>query len=83
MKATIEISMYSLTDNYKQVVLDFIYKLRTNQEIEVVTNGLSTQIFGEYDLILKVLSADMKSVLEQFPTVFVLKVGRGILKFED
>lgn len=81
MKATIEISLYALTENYVPIVLDFIAKIKENKELEVVTNGLSTQIFGDYATIMNILTEDMKFVLEQVPSVFVLKIGKGILKY--
>jgi uncharacterized protein YqgV (UPF0045/DUF77 family) len=83
MQATIEISMYALHDSYKQSVLDFIANIKQNIEIEVVTNGLSTQIFGDYDQLMNLLSHEMKYFLELHPTVFLLKIGKGILKFEN
>lgn len=81
MNATIEISLYALTENYVPIVLDFIAKIKENKELEVVTNGLSTQIFGDYATIMNILTEDMKFVLEQVPSVFVLKIGKGILKY--
>ncbi|TAG54511.1 MAG: hypothetical protein EAZ27_08865 [Cytophagales bacterium] len=81
MNATIEISLYALTENYVQIVLDFIAKIKENKELEFVTNGLSTQIFGDYATIMNILTEDMKFVLEQVPSVFVLKIGKGILKY--
>ncbi len=75
MIATVEISMYSLTDAYAENVIDFIQRVRKNKEIRVEVNGLSTQLFGEYDLLMEVLKEEMKSSFEQGKAVFLLKVA--------
>lgn len=83
MQATIEISMYPLNENYKEIVLAFIANISQIKDIEVVTNGMSTQIFGDYEVIISILSKEMKEVFEHYPTVFLLKIGRGILKYGE
>ena len=75
MIATIEISMYSLTDAYEQKVIDFIQRIKQNRNIRVEVNGLSTQLFGEYDLLMEVLKNEMKTVFESGKAVFVLKLA--------
>jgi uncharacterized protein YqgV (UPF0045/DUF77 family) len=82
MDATVEISLYALHDDYVSTVLQFIDALKKYDGLTVETNGLSTQIFGDYDLIMQtVLAREMKSVFERCPAVFVLKLGRGILRY--
>lgn len=83
MKATVEISLYPLTEKYEQVVIDFILQLKENSALTVETNGLSTQIFGDYNEVMKILNSKMKDFLEQHHAVFVLKVAKGELKKED
>ena len=83
MQATVEISLYPLTENYSQVVTNFILQLKTNPSIKVETNGLSTQIFGDYDAIMALLSKDMKKLLEEQKAVFVLKLAKGELTKEN
>jgi uncharacterized protein YqgV (UPF0045/DUF77 family) len=84
MDATVEISLYALQDKYKHTVLQFIEALHRHTGLTIETNGLSTQIFGDYDLIMQtVLAPEMKQVLLQAPAVFVLKLGRGILRYPE
>lgn len=83
MQATCEISMYSLSNDYKQHIIDFILKLRTHKNILIETNGLSTQLIGDYDVILDLLRGEMKDVLENGKAVFVLKLAQGELTKED
>lgn len=81
MKATIEISLYPLDASYEEKVLAFLEGLKSYEEIEVITNGLSTQIFGDYDQLMGLMTQEMKAILEEYPAIFVLKLGKGILKF--
>ncbi|HEX8517330.1 MAG TPA: protein kinase interacting protein [Bacteroidia bacterium] len=75
MKATVEISMYALEDAYEQKVIDFIQRIKHNKNIRVEVNGLSTQLFGEYEELMTVLKDEMKSVFENGKAVFVLKLA--------
>lgn len=83
MKATIEISMYPLSDDYIQRVLDFLETLNQHDNITVETNGLSTQIFGDYDDLIDILKMEIFKVLTAQDAIFVLKIGKGILKYQE
>ena len=82
MIATIEISMYALSNDYEQRVIDFIQRVKQNTAIRVEVNGLSTQLFGDYDLLVQVLKQEMLRDLEFGKTVFILKIGPGELTKE-
>lgn len=82
MQATIEISMYPLSDDYIQRVLDFLENLKKHHNITIETNGLSTQIFGDYHELLDILKLEMFEVFLDQNAIFVLKIGKGTLKFE-
>ena len=75
MIATIEVSMYALTDGYEQKVIDFIQRVKQNKDIRVEVNGLSTQLFGEYDLLMEVLKKEMQYDFENGKAVFLLKLA--------
>lgn len=79
MIATIEISMYALSDDYAQRIIAFIQRVKQNRNIRVEVNGLSTQLFGEYDLLMKILKEEMQHDLENGRSVFLLKIGPGEL----
>ena len=64
MKVTLEITMYPLTDGYKEAVKDFLRRLNKCENIEVITNGVSTQVFGEYDAVMKAYSDSLKPSME-------------------
>lgn len=82
MIATVEISMYSLTDGYEQKVIDFIQRIKQNKNIRVEVNGLSTQLFGEYDLLMQVLKNEMQHDFETGKVVFIMKIAGSELTKE-
>lgn len=49
-------------------------------EIEAQTNGMSTQIFGEYDVVMKILNEEIKVSFEKPYSVFVMKVVNADLR---
>ena len=74
MYISVELSFYPLKDEYKPAILDFIDKLKQETSIEVISNRISTQIFGHYDEVMAVLNRLMRWSFEQFGTcVFVAK----------
>ncbi|HSH66650.1 MAG TPA: hypothetical protein VLB84_12875 [Bacteroidia bacterium] len=82
MIATIEISMYALSNNYEERVIDFIQRVKQNPSVRVEVNGLSTQLFGDYDVLMQLLKKEMFVDLENGKSVFVLKIGPGELSKE-
>jgi uncharacterized protein YqgV (UPF0045/DUF77 family) len=75
MIASIEISMYPLAEKYKQKIFDFVLRIKKNKNIRVEVNGMSTQIFGEYELLMDVLKKEMKLEFENGKVMFLLKIG--------
>ena len=74
MKATAEISLYPLHENYEEVIIEYILKLREYQGLRVETNGMSTQIFGEYDTLMAALTTENKAVFESGKAVLMIKL---------
>lgn len=74
MRITIELSLYPLTENYVAPIRDFIARLKTYQELEVVTNATSTQIVGEHSYVFEVLSKETAITFASGQNVFVMKV---------
>jgi uncharacterized protein YqgV (UPF0045/DUF77 family) len=71
MKVTLEITMYPLTDGYKEAVKDFLRRLNRYENIQVITNGVSTQVFGEYDDVMKAYTESLKPSMESGITIAV------------
>ena len=79
MRAAVEISMYPLTGEYRPPIQAFIDRLNTHSGIVVRTNSLSTQIWGELDAVMTLLSREIERAAAGLPQlVFVLKVLPGL-----
>lgn len=81
MKISVEISKYPLTEaDYVSAIQDFIDRVNTHSGIRVVTNLMSTQLFGDYDTVMNVLNKELKTSFEKHGTsVFVCKFIPGDL----
>ena len=78
MKISVEISMYPLRDEFLPVIAGFIEQLNQDQQVEVKTNSMSTQLFGEYDQVMALLQASIKESFERFnKVVFATKFLHG------
>ncbi|HPI36881.1 MAG TPA: YkoF family thiamine/hydroxymethylpyrimidine-binding protein [Ignavibacteriaceae bacterium] len=80
MKASVEISLYPLNENYKEIIKNFIEEInRKNSNLKIETNLMSTQIFGDYDEVFSLLKTGMKEVFEKHPAIFVMKfIGKDL-----
>lgn len=75
MKISVEISYYPLHGNdFVEPIKAFIDRLNAHAEIEAITNGISTQVFGEYDDVMKILHEEIRVSFENPYSVFVMKV---------
>lgn len=75
MHIGVEISLYPLNADYIPPIRDFIARLNGDARLRVVTNAMSTQVFGDYDVVLPLLQAEMKRTLAtNAKAVFVMKV---------
>ena len=52
--------MYPLDQNYEPPIIDFIKRLNRHATLQIKTNTMSTQIFGEYDTVMSALSQEIK-----------------------
>ncbi len=79
MKISIELSLYPLAmDNFKDEIWAFIKRLRQVDGLTVVTNGMSTQVFGDYDLAVSNVMHEIKQVHSTTSAaVFVCKFING------
>jgi len=74
MELSVELSFYPLQDQYKKPILVLIEALKQESSIDVISNRMSTQLFGEYDSVMMVLNRLMKASFEQYGSaVFVAK----------
>lgn len=75
MKISLELSLYPLDKNYGTTILDFIQRLKKYPQLELTTNTMSSQVFGEYDEIMPIIQREVKaSFLEDKDMVVVMKM---------
>lgn len=79
MRAAVEISMYPLTAGYRTMIRAFIDRLKSDPELVVRSNTLSTQLWGDLEHLMLVLTREMRfSADAGTQLVFVFKVLPGI-----
>lgn len=78
MEASVDISYYPLSENYRSIIIDFVGQVRQNYpSLRIESNGLSTQLFGEYDVIMGVFQNEVKQFLKANKSVFIVKLAAG------
>ncbi|MCH8866931.1 MAG: hypothetical protein IID58_08780 [Proteobacteria bacterium] len=74
MELSVDISKYPLADDYIPAIKDFIERLHAIEGLSVVVNTMSTQVFGDYDLVMNSLKEEIRRSYEQFgKAIFVCK----------
>ena len=63
MKISVELTLTPLQDNFEEPIINFIKKLRASG-ITVLENPLSTQVYGEYDTVMELLTKEIKEAFE-------------------
>ena len=80
MDVSVEVSMYLLKDEYIPAIQSFIDRVNTYPELHVLTNTMSTQLFGEFDFLMDVMRDEMRRSYETFGrAIFVCKFIQGDL----
>ena len=75
MQVAVDISLYPLDKDIIPPILDVIDRLRSSPGLDVVTNPMSTQIRGDYDDVMTMLTRELKTTFEDLPkAVFVIKI---------
>ena len=81
MVCSVEISMYPLKEDFRPSIIAFIKNLRKYSFLKVDTNGMSTQVFGEYKRVMNAINTEMENTyLNENSVVFNLKVINSYLK---
>tara|TARA_Y200000002_G_scaffold357187_1_gene339530 strand:- start:406 stop:666 length:261 start_codon:yes stop_codon:yes gene_type:complete len=77
MKTSIEITLMPLDNNYKKIIKEFIQSLRS-MKFKIIETPLSTQIYGDFDLIMSSLLTEIKTTFEKAEGVMInLKIVKG------
>ena len=75
MDIGVEISLYPLDADFIPPIQDFIDRVNAHGGLKVVTNSLSTQIFGPYRDVMALLEQELRPPFERGgKAVFVMKI---------
>jgi uncharacterized protein YqgV (UPF0045/DUF77 family) len=75
MDIGVEISLYPLHADFIPPIQQFIDRLNAVAGLRVITNSMSTQVFGDYDLVMGALLRELRQTfIENDKAVFVMKV---------
>jgi uncharacterized protein YqgV (UPF0045/DUF77 family) len=75
MDIGVEISLYPLHQEYIPPIQDFIDRLNADRRLRVVTNSMSTQVFGDYDAVMQALTRELRPTFaDNDKAVFVMKI---------
>lgn len=74
MEIAVEISLYPLDAQYLPPIQDFIDRVAARPGLRVMTNNLSTQVYGDHDRIFEMLREETRASFERGgKAVFVAK----------
>jgi len=78
MKISVDISLYPLQENYRDLITNFVKHIENMPNTTVTANAMSTTLFGDYQDIMPVLKQAMQNALKEVPqSVFVIKLSGG------
>lgn len=63
MNVSVELTLSPLQDDFEPIIIQFIKKLRASG-LTVLENPLSTQVYGEYDEVMKLLTSEIKEAFK-------------------
>ena len=74
MQVMVELSLYPLVNEYISPIQDFIDRLNSYSDLAVSTSSTSTQVTGDYSVVMKVLGEEMQKTHEEVgQAIFVAK----------
>ena len=75
MNIAVEISLYPLNADFIPPIQSFIDRLNAHPRLRIVTNDMSTQVFGEFDDVMPAVTAEIRRSFEgNALSVFAMKV---------
>ena len=64
MKLVAELSLYPLQSDFETPILEFIHSLANQPGLELVTNQMSTQVSGEFDVVIRAVHDCLRVSME-------------------
>jgi uncharacterized protein YqgV (UPF0045/DUF77 family) len=72
MNITAELSLYPLSGDYVPSIQAYIADLNATDGIEVRTHALSTEIYGEYSVVMKAIQTATEKVFSADPSAVLV-----------
>ena len=75
MQVAVDISLYPLDENFIPPIKDVIARLGAHAGIEIEYNRMSTQLRGEFDVVMPALTQEIRKTFVDLPkAVFAIKI---------
>ena len=80
MEIGVEISLYPLQAEFAAVIHGFLERVNADGRFRVVSNSMSTQVFGPYDEVMELVRRELRTTFASLEAggagkaVFVMKV---------
>ncbi len=75
MRVAVDISLYPFDADFIPPIKDVIERLNAHEDIDVETNRLSTQLRGDYEVVMQALHKEIRSTFETVPkAIFTIKI---------
>ncbi len=75
MQVAVDISLYPLDEDFIPPIKDVIERLKSHEGIEIETNRMSTQVRGDFDAVMPILSSEISTTFENIPhAIFTIKI---------
>lgn len=80
MRATLEVSLYPLNNNYLTIIQAFIDRMQAYEALQLEVNSSSTRISGELSVLVSAYEMEISRIWELYgQSVFVTKWLMGDL----
>jgi len=75
MQVAVDISLYPLDENFIPPIKDVIARLSRHEGIVVECNRMSTQLRGDFDVVMPALTDEIRTTFNDVPkAVFAIKI---------
>jgi uncharacterized protein YqgV (UPF0045/DUF77 family) len=75
MQVAVDISLYPLDEDFIPPIKDVIERLGQHEGVEIEYNRMSTQLRGDFDVVVPALTAEIRTTFENVPkAVFTIKI---------
>ncbi len=75
MQVAVDISLYPLDEDFIPPIKDVIDRLSQHEGVEIEYNRMSTQLRGEFDVVMPALTKEIRTTFEDIPkAVFAIRV---------